>query len=148
MQDVARAHAPPSDAHLLLVADEGEARDRLQATIRKAPISLDITLAAVDLALAKALSEGRLPSPDLIVIDAFTPLSAIAFLQMLRSKGALHGTSVIAVIETDDPRLERTMTEAGADAVVPAGRTPESRSRLARAVTEQWFRSTETFFLD
>lgn len=148
MQDVVRSDAPRSDARLLLVADEGDARDALLATLRKAPISLDVMLATVDVALAGALADGRLPRPDLIVIDAGASASAVDFLKTLRSKGALREVSVIAVIAGDDPRLHRTLTEAGADAVVQAGRTPESRSRVARAVTEHWFRSAETFFLD
>lgn len=139
---------PRSDAHLLLLADDEIQRTTIMAGLRKAPISLDITLGAVDLAELAAILSGAKQRPDMIVLAA-APQSeqALGIVRALRGLPLLRDIpAIVAMGSSDDPRAV-DYARAGATAVVSARPRPGS-DEVARAVTEAWFGLTEHFYLD
>ncbi|GAA1349526.1 ATP-binding response regulator [Saccharothrix algeriensis] len=129
---------PPAPVARALIADEdAAARGRLRAALG------DLVAEVVEAGDGRgALAEAKDRRPDLVFLDASTPLmSGSAVLSVLRLDPVLEGTPVVVVCGDDPGGLARTVTGLGAALLHHSRISPES---VRRAVRDAQFAARRT----
>lgn len=91
--------------HILLVEDDEIDAEAVQRAFRKHRIANPITVAANGLIALEILRSGKIPRPNLILLDINMPrMNGIQFLQTIRQDENLRDLVVFVLTTSDDDR--------------------------------------------
>ena len=109
-----------SGSRLLLVAEEGAARDQLAESLTARGIEVFTAPDAID-----AIEELRTEVPDAMLLDATAPsVAAVRLLERIRGDRVHQGLPVVAWVSSSMPNQVRERVEELATAVIPEDHVP------------------------
>jgi CheY-like chemotaxis protein len=119
-----------SNGRVLVVADAGEARDRIVGFLEERGLEVFPAADAID-----AWEGIRLQVPDAMLVDATVPaIEAVKLLERIRSDRAHQGLPVVAWVDASAPVSARIRVEELATLVVPAPPAPDGLGDALRRI--------------